>query len=262
METTSHHGRETAFEVSDRGGDDAPVLFVHGSGGRAGVWKGQARMSDERPVVALDLSGHGESDDVHADAGFETLSVYADDVIAVARETGAEFLVGNSLGGAVVQHILLERADEYEPAGVVLAGTGAKLAVLDDLRDWLASDFERAVEFLHGPDRLFHDADPRFVELSKAAMRDCGRTVTERDFLTCHEFDVRDDLDGLTGPALCLVGEHDRLTPPHYHEYLAEHIQDASVTVLQNAAHLAMLEQPEAFNEAVSRFCRRVETGE
>ncbi|WP_435358739.1 alpha/beta fold hydrolase [Haloarchaeobius sp. DFWS5] len=257
MQTVAHHGRETAYEVYDRGGDGAPVLFVHGSGGTGGLWKSQARLGDERPVVALDLSGHGESDDFDADWGFETLSAYADDVLAVAEATDSEFFVGNSLGGAVVLHILLER--DYDPAGVVLNGTGAKLAVLDDLRDWLASDFDRAIEFLHGPDRLFHDPDPALVEMSKEGMRACGRAVTERDFCSCHTFDVRGDLGSVATPTLCLVGEHDHLTPPHYHEYLVDNIEGASMTVLDDAAHLAMLEQPDAFNEAVAGFCDDVE---
>ncbi|WP_267639945.1 alpha/beta fold hydrolase [Haloarchaeobius amylolyticus] len=256
MQTITHHGRRTAYEVSDRGGDGAPVLFVHGSGGTRRLWKSQSRLSDDRPVVTLDLSGHGESDDIDADPGYESLSAYADDVLAVAEETDASVVVGNSLGGAVVMHLLLERDHDFD--GAVLAGTGAKLAVLDDLREWLADDFERAIEFLHDEDRLFHDPDPRLEELSIQGMRACGRAVTERDFLTCHEFDVRDEVARIDVPTLCLVGEYDYLTPPHYHEFLAERIDDCELTIVEEAAHLAMLERPDAFNAAVSGFCERV----
>ncbi|WP_435347587.1 alpha/beta fold hydrolase [Haloarchaeobius sp. HRN-SO-5] len=257
MEQVVHLGRTTTYEVFDRDADGEPVLFVHGSGGNRNVWKSQARLADEHPVVAMDLSGHGDSADVSASAGFESLSAYTDDVLAVADETGASVVVGNSLGGAVTLNLLLER--DHDLDGVVLAGSGAKLAVLDDLRDWLATDFERAIEFLHAPDRFFHDPDPRLVELSKAGMRACGRAVTERDFLTCHEFDVRDRLGEVDVPVLCLVGEHDQLTPPRYHDYLAEGIDDAVVAVVQDAAHLAMLEQPTAFNSAVDQFVDRVQ---
>ncbi len=258
METTTNLGRKLAYDYSDRGGGGAPALFVHGGGGTHAVWKSQHRLSDERPVAALDLSGHGESDDVDASPGFTTLSAYADDVLAVAEATDARVLVGNSLGGAVVMHVLLER--DFDADAAVLAGTGARLGVLEDLLEWLKNDFERALEFLHGEDRFFHDPDPRIRDLSMETMRETGQEVTRRDFLTSHEFDVRDRLDEIDVPVLAVYGEYDQLTPPWYHEYIAENVADGTLEEIDDAAHLAMLEQPEAFNEAVTAFLETVES--
>lgn len=253
MERVTHHGRTTAYRVVDRGGAGSPLLCVHGSGGTHEVWKGQlGRLASERPVVALDLSGHGDSEDFDADSGWESLSAYADDVLAVAEETDAGVLVGNSLGGAVSLQLAVERDHDF--AALVLAGTGAKLPVLDDLLRWLEDDFDRAVEFLHGPDRLFHDADSRYVELSAERMTEVGQRVTRRDFLSCHEFDLRDRLGEIGVPALAVVGEHDKLTPPEYHEVLADRIPDARFREIEGAAHLVMLEEPDAFNAALRDF--------
>ncbi|MFB6268873.1 MAG: alpha/beta fold hydrolase [Halobacterium sp.] len=256
MQTVTHDGRSTAYRVDDRGGDGDPVLCVHGSGGTHAVWKSQlARLAGDRPVAALDLSGHGQSDDVDTEPGPLTLDAYVRDVIAVADEVGADVLVGNSLGGAVVLRLLLET--ERHVAAAVLAGSGAKLTVLDDLRDWLAGEdggFDRAVEFLHRDDMLFHDPGEQAVEFSKRAMRDAGRDVVERDFLSCHHFDVRDRLPAIETPVFALTGEYDRLTPPDYHEYVAEHVQDGAWTTVDDAAHLSMLEAPGAFNAAFSEF--------
>ncbi len=252
METTVHRGRETAYEYTDLGGEGTRILFVHGSGGTHDTWKAQRRLADRWPVGALDLSGHGDSEDVDASPGYTTLSAYADDVIAVAEEVDADTLVGSSLGGAVVLHVLLER--EYDLEAVVLTGTGARLGVLADLLSWLEDDFERALEFLHAEDRLFHDPNPEVRERSIERMRACGRDVTYRDFLTCHRFDVRDRLGEIDVPTLAVYGEHDQLTPPWYHEFIAENVTDGEVVGIDDAAHLAMLERPEAFNEAVSEF--------
>ena len=105
-------------------------------------------------------------------------------------------------------------------------------------------------------DRVTHpvELDDRYVELSKAGMYDVGRRVTSRDFRSCHTFDVRDRLDEIAAPTLAVVGEHDRLTPPSYHEYLAENVQDGRYAEIADAAHLAMLERPEAFNDALTDF--------
>jgi pimeloyl-ACP methyl ester carboxylesterase len=253
METVTHDGRTAAYERVNRGGDGAPLLCVHGSGATHGLWRAQlGRLSGDRPVVALDLSGHGDSDDVDADPGPDTLAAYADDVLAVARAEDATVLCGNSLGGAVVQTVLLDR--DFDADAAVLAGSGAKLAVHENLRAWLADDFDRAVEFLHGDDLLFHDPPDEYVRQSKQAMRAVGRATTERDFLSCHTFDVRDRLGETAVPLLALTGEHDRLTPPDYHEYLAEHVRNGEWTTIPDAAHLSMMEQPDAFNRAVSEF--------
>jgi pimeloyl-ACP methyl ester carboxylesterase len=252
MDTVTHDGRTTAYVT--RGPADAPAIcYVHGSGGSHRVWTPQlAAPPDGYRAVGLDLSGHGDSDDVDVAAGVATLDAYVSDVRAVAEATDATVFVGNSLGGAVLLRGILDGA--LAPRGLVLAGTGAKLAVAESLRDWLANDYDRAVEFLHSPDRLFHDADETVLERSRAQMHEVGQAVTERDFRSCHTFDVRDRLDEIDVPTLAVCGASDTLTPPSYHEYLAERLPNADVQVLSDAAHLVMLDRPDAFTSAVTDF--------
>lgn len=257
MEQVQHDGRTITYRHTGRDGEGPTALYIHGSGGDHRLWVNQyAPDGPTHPAVALDLSGHGDSEDVATEPGPETLTAYARDVVAVARETDAEILVGNSLGGAVVFEVVLET--DYDPRGMVLAGTGAKLAVHEQIRSMLADDFESFVEFAHAGSRLLYDPDEQTRAASKAALEENGQDVTRRDFLTCHTFDVRDRLGAVEVPALAIVGAHDELTPPSYHEYLAEELPSCERAVIEDAAHLAMLEQPEAFNAAVESFCRQV----
>lgn len=273
METVTHHGRRTAYRHSDRGGEGPPLCLVHGSGGESGVWRPQFRLSDRHPVVAPDLSGHGDSEDVAAAPGFETLSAYADDALAALTDAGYDpaesVFVGSSMGGAICLHLAIERG--LRPRALVLAGSGARLPVLDDLRAWLAGEpataapdaedesdgFERAVTFLHEPGRLFADADERLRAESRDSMLAAGQSVVRRDFETCHDFDVRDRLSEVEAPTLALVGEDDRLTPRRLHEELVEGLPDAELGVVEGAGHLTMLERPEPFNAAVREFLQR-----
>ncbi|APW98243.1 alpha/beta hydrolase [Halobiforma lacisalsi AJ5] len=257
METVTHHGRETAYERLGEGNgehDRPAICCVHGSGGDRRLWGNQRPLADAtgRPVVALDLSGHGDSSDVDASPGYTTLSAHVDDVLAVAEATDADVLIGNSMGGAVVIQLVLERA--FTPEAVVLNGTGARLGVLEDLLEWLETDFERAVEFLHGRNRLFHDPESAAAERSREVMLDSGQAVTNRDFRTCHRFDARHQLSGIDVPTLVVYGEYDQLTPPWFHEFLADEIPDAGLVGIGDAAQSTMLERPEPFNEAVAAF--------
>lgn len=256
MDTVSHHGRTTAYRAFDRGGDGHTVLAVHGSGSSHRVWAPQSRLAADYRVVALDLSGHGESDDIAATPGYETLSAYVDDVLAVANATDADVLLGHSLGGAVVLTALAERSPDV--SGVILAGTGVRLPAPADLLEWAATDFPRAVEFLHRPDHLFHDADEDTLKISRATLRATGQAILERDLRTAHTVDLRDRLSDINAPALGVVGEYDRLTPPYYHEQLCDELTDCEVTVLDDAAHLTMLDAPDAFNDTLNPFLSRV----
>lgn len=269
MESVTHNRRRTAYRHSDRDGSGAPLCLVHGSGGESGVWKSQFRLSDRHPVVAPDLSGHGDSEDVQAAPGYEARSAYTDDVLAALRDAGHDpddsVLVGSSMGGAVCLHLLLER--DVSPRAIVLAGSGARLPVLRALREWLRDEpagteessdgFERALSFLHEPGRLFADADDPLRATSLAAMRACGRAVLYRDFETCHGFDVRGRLDEVQVPTLALVGERDKLTPRRFSEELVDGIDDAELGIVEKAGHLAMLERPEPFNAALLDFLDR-----
>ncbi|GCF12322.1 carboxylesterase [Haloarcula mannanilytica] len=229
------------------------TLYVHGSGATHRVWGRQyAPSGPAHPAVALDLSGHGDSGDIDTEAGTATLDAYADDVVAVAAETDADVLVGNSLGGAIAQWVALER--EWTPAAMVLLGTGPELPVFEGLREWLADDWDRAVEFLHERDRLFHDADHEAVARSREQMAAVGQAVTRRDFMTCHHFDVSDRLGEIDVPVLAICGEHDKLTPRAYHETLATEIPSGEVSFVPDAAHLAMVERPDPFNDIVGSF--------
>jgi pimeloyl-ACP methyl ester carboxylesterase len=77
------------------------LVFVHGGGAHAHWWTHiAAYFADDFRVVAVDLSGHGDSD--HRDA--YSLEGWADEVMAVAGQggiAGRPVVVGHSMGGFV-----------------------------------------------------------------------------------------------------------------------------------------------------------------
>jgi 3-oxoadipate enol-lactonase len=55
-------------------------------------------------------------------------------------------------------------------------------------------------------------------------------------------------------PALVIVGDQDEVTPINLAEVMAHDIPQATLTVLSGAAHLASMQQPDAFNRALWAF--------
>ncbi len=86
------------------GGTGVPVLMVHGFTGSAEGW-GEGileGLAAGRPVLAVDLPGHGESDDERGPEGFTMARVLAD-LLAVLdeREIGTADWVGYSMGARI-----------------------------------------------------------------------------------------------------------------------------------------------------------------
>lgn len=252
IHSITHEGRETTYRERRNDAGGAPVVFVHGTGASHAVWRAQFRLARQHPVIAVDLSGHGESADIDAEPGWETLSAYTSDVEAIVEAEEAEFVVGHSLGGAVALHLAGSRACDL--AGIGVIGTGRRLPVHDDILRMAEEDFEALIAFLHAPDRLFHDPDEETVAASSEAMRACGQAVVLRDFLTSDAIDLRTDLESIEPPVLALCGTHDRLTPVHVHANLVEELPNARLQVIDGAAHAPMLEAPTPVNEALQSF--------
>ena len=94
------------------------LVFVHGGGAHAHWWTHlAATFADDLRVVALDLSGHGDSD--HRD-GY-ALEQWTDEVIAVADAAGFAghpVVVGHSMGGMVTIATAALHADRL--SGVII----------------------------------------------------------------------------------------------------------------------------------------------
>lgn len=101
--------------------DHTPILFVHGSYCGAWVWSEfwMPYFADHGfPAYAVSLRGHGASEGDLADASLED---YMADVESALEKVGRPaVLVGHSMGGLVVQHLLCRNSGAIR-AAVLLA---------------------------------------------------------------------------------------------------------------------------------------------
>ena len=105
--------------ATDGGGENGIVL-IHGGAAHARWWDHLAPMlAGNRRVVALDLSGHGDSG--HRPA--YTLAGWAREVMAVAAASfaGPPIVIGHSMGGMVALHVAAEFGSQL--AGTVVIDT-------------------------------------------------------------------------------------------------------------------------------------------
>ncbi len=72
------------------------------------------------------------------------------------------------------------------------------------------------------------------------------------------DLDVRHTLRHVRVPALVVVGEHDRMTPPSSSVALAGELPDGRLEIVERAGHFPMLEEYEEFNRRLEAFADRV----
>jgi len=237
--------------VETFGSENSPdILFIHGAGGCAEIWRDLASLfTPDISVAAIDLSGHGGSP---RKAAPHTLGDYVADVLSAVRASGGKpVLCGHSMGGAVAAQLALENPDAI--GGLILLGSGARLRVLPAIFDQLAADFAAAVKsfpaFAFGP-AATPEARQKYVDLMLRA----DPAVTIEDFRICDSFDIIPRLGEITLRTLVIGAEKDNLTPLKYSQFLQSGIPGARLEILPGAGHISMLECPALIAPLVRDF--------
>ncbi len=251
MPTLTLHDQPIFYTDSakDLTGRKLPLLLIHGAGGSHLSWPPHLRRLPDLRVIALDLPGHGRSGGL----GFTSIAAYRDilrdfvDVLGLTRFV----LAGHSMGGAIA--LDYARLFPERVAGLGLIGTSARLrvapAILDGIRTDFAATTEQMMGWMVGAD---FPANARRLALQR--LRESDRDVLHGDFAACDIFDLRAEIQGLTVPALIIVGEEDQMTPPKFSESLHASLPNSELHRLPNAGHMVQLEQPDRVTDLLARF--------
>ena len=236
------------------------VVFVHGAGMDHTVWQQQSRALAHHGcnVAALDLPGHGESEDV---AGIGSVADYTAWLLAFLDAAGWErtVVVGQSLGAAIAVELAANHPARI--AGLVLIGVGLEMKVHPDLLEDTLNNKPRAEDFIiaftHGPaTRLGGAPTPGNWMLGSATalLGGCGEAVLHRDFLVCHEWEGGPFAEKIRCPTLVVNGNRDRMTLLRAVKTLTEAIEDARLEVLDGIGHMVQTEAPRIFLKLLRNF--------
>lgn len=240
-------------------GRGTPVVLSHALGADLHLWDDfAAALAPHHEVLRYDHRGHGGS---AAPAGPYSQDDLVDDAARLIREwgRGPVVFVGISMGGMVAQGLAVRHPELLR--GVVIAHSSARYP--DEVRAmWaqriaaieqggLAAIADATMERWFTPG--FRAAQSELVERTRQALLRnspagyiaCGRAVAAVDWL--------DRLPAVKTPALVIAGAHDAGAPPAMSEAIAARIPGAELRTV-DAAHIGVLEQPQAFLAAVRGF--------
>lgn len=240
------------------------VIFLHGGGMDHSMWQQQSRALAHGGfnVAALDLPGHGRSDDDPAIASVADYAAWVVDFMdAVSVNNGAmesASLVGLSLGSAIALNCAAEFPQRVR--SLALVGIGPEMRVSPALLKFTEEAPAKAADFIvaYGYGRSSHlgrASTPGHWMLGSAlALINRNPDSLHRDFLVCSQWEGASLAPRVNCPTLIVMGSEDRMTPPRGGKELAEAIPGAHCETMDGAGHMVPIEAPRLFLKRLREF--------
>ncbi len=243
------------------GPDNAPVVTMSNSlASNLSMWDPQIpALASRYRVLRYDTRGHGQTD---APPGPYSLEELTEDVRALLQALGISqtHFIGLSMGGMIGQMLALKYPHMLR--SLVLCDTMSRVPPdakpMWDERIHTAETrgMEPHVETTVGRwfTAPFRQQRPDVID----KVRTMIRATPPRGYAgCCHAIaglNLTDRLQEITLPTLIIVGEEDPGTPVAASQVIHERIKGSELVILKSASHLSNMEQPEAFNQAVTGF--------
>ena len=268
-ERTLHvHGVDLVVAEAGEGG--RPLLLVHGFTGAKedfGDWW-EALAAEGWWVLAPDLRGHGASAKPEGEEHY-SIATFARDVLAVADAAGWDrfALLGHSMGGAIVQEVVLaapERVERlvlmdthhgaFDIASPDVVQTGVDVIRSQGL-DALLDLLEALAAPPKGPEARVREARPGYVAWNREKLRAVApgmyaslamELVTRPDRLA--------ELAALHVPTLVIVGDQDEPGLVAAAERMGAALPHATHVVVADAGHSPQFEAPDEWWAALRAF--------
>lgn len=237
---------------------DLPVVvFLHGAAMDHTAWVLQTRYFAYHGygVLALDLPGHGRSEG----APIASVGELADWLIRLLDAAGVAkaSVVGHSMGALMA----LETAGRYPDriTALALLGVATPMPVNDDFlalardNDHLAIDL--MADWAHGPRAHVGGNKVPGLHMIGGAERLVERAAPGVQYAclkACNDYESGDAAArALHCPVAFILGERDLMTPARAGRKLAAMCGNATVTEIEGAGHMMMVESPDAVLDAL-----------
>lgn len=266
-------------------GRGRPLVLLHGGPGSTHDYflPYVLPLARSRQLVFIDQRGSGLSQRLndHSQYNLETMSADVE-ATRLALGLGQIDLLGHSFGGILAQAVAIRYPDNIRR--LVLASTGSSAARIDAdfkaIKDSLDKNLRARIEALEargiiGPDgaqlqeyrQLADQAEapysyfvrpPAWSESGESLGWDVLNTMwgAKSDFHidgNLMGFDFTQDLRKLKIPTLVIYGDHDMVSDATARES-HEALSGSTLMEIPRSAHMTMVDQNAAFNDAVARF--------
>jgi len=249
-------GATIHYEVSGQG---TPMLLIHGYPLSGELFaKNREALSKQFKVITLDQRGFGQSKTPNSEASVKT---YAEDAFAVmdALKIDKAIIGGMSMGGPVALEMYRQSPERFK--GMMLIDTTANPAIPPEAGLWngmatLVQDKGVSAlppvllkDMLTGETRLAKKPVVSTLEgIIKQASKEAAIAGAH---VLANRPDSRPTLPTIKVPTLIIVGVADTIYPPAMATAMKEAIPNATLKMIDGAAHAAVIEKPDQVNQSI-----------
>jgi len=245
-------------------GQGEPLVMIRGVGSNVDHWYEQIPvLSKKYQLLVFDNRGIARSSD--PGGSFSNRDMAAD-TVALMEAVGIKkaHLLGYSMGGMIAQEIALAYPEKVN--GLILVATDCGISLRIKAKPEFSRLFSEMIRLGTNEAKkaaagcLFakqtFETRPDIIErYAEVSMRfPASQKILGRQWAAITQHDACDRLPNISAPTLAITGSEDELIPPENTTVMAERIPVAQMIFIDGGGHLFLIEQPEAFNEAVIGF--------
>jgi pimeloyl-ACP methyl ester carboxylesterase len=211
-------------------------------------------------VITPDLRGHGKSP---APEGVYEMETMARDVFALldSLDIGKAVIMGHSMGGYVTLAAAKLAPERFLGLGLISSqaaadtdeATQGRFKLVEKVEAEGAAPAASALLpklFAPGggtPESVIEEARQMMLNTPRAGIVGALKGMAARE-------NTEAVLAKMSVPVLILAGEKDQLIPPARSQALAAAVPRATLTILERAGHMPMLEDPQGTTAAIAGF--------
>lgn len=267
-------GEKYGYRQSGHG--EKVIVLIHGLAETSKYFwrKFISHFKDTYTIIAIDLRGHGDS--AKPRKGYRP-SEQAKLIFSMLNALNIDqpILLGHSLGGIIAIRFAVMYPDNlshlvvydsplgegffknlslaFKVSPVTSIGMGSLLIPILG-RIFFHLKTPSMMQNLLSGIPVFVDESLFEAELLSESMRNTYEAISQSVWHAVLVENLFKDLPSIKTPTLIIRGEYDNAVPQKSMERAVAQIPKAQLAVIQNAAHLSLIEKPDMFNKAVEQF--------
>jgi 3-oxoadipate enol-lactonase len=238
------------------------LVFINSLGTDLRLWnKLVPYFAEHFPIIRYDKRGHGLSD---CPPGPYSIRDHTTDLAGLLKhlEVKQAILIGISVGGMIALDQAISKPDSVR--ALVLCDTAAKIGTPEFWQERIDAIRKNGLDNM-AEVILARWFAPAFVDRHPAEYQGHYNILTRTPVTgyigTCQairDADLREPAGTVTAKTLVLCGSEDLATPPDLGRELADRLIDARFELIEQAAHLSCVEQPEIVAAKIDQFLREL----
>jgi pimeloyl-ACP methyl ester carboxylesterase len=245
----------------DEKGSGVPIIFLHGFPFDHQIWDPLSpHLPDGFRYIMPDVRGFGKSVTGNSDY---LMAEMAEDVIQLMDDEGipSAILIGHSMGGYLALDITRQVPNRINGLGLLASHIycdppDIKTDRIDKINK--LKTLSTTTVFNTMPEIL--TTNPQIQEYCREAIQNADVTGIQRALSAMASRPSSESLwSSLTIPKLLLIGRDDQFIPLHVSEAVAYIGKDVTYSVLENAGHMLMREQPAETARVLETFFRQIQ---